>query len=139
MEVYMATLNPYLLFEGNAAEAMKFYQSCFGGELKIMTVRDSPMAASLPKEAQTSVMHALLETAKIRIMASDMLKGNSLHRGNDTGLMLLCESEAEIRDIFAKLSAGGTVTTPVKKEFWGALYADLIDKFGVRWMLNFEK
>ncbi len=135
----MATLNPYLSFEGNASEAMKFYQSCLGGELRIMTVGESPMAASMPKEFQASVMHASLETGKIRIMASDTLGKSRLERGNDVSLMLLCESEAELRDIFAKLSAGGAVTTPVRKEFWGALYADFADRFGVKWMLNFEK
>jgi PhnB protein len=118
---------------------MKFYQSCLGGELRIMTVGESPMAASMPKEFQASVMHASLETGKIRIMASDTLGKSRLERGNDVSLMLLCESEAELRDIFAKLSAGGTVTTPVRKEFWGALYADFADRFGVKWMLNFEK
>jgi len=135
----MATLNPYLSFDGRCEEALRFYKDCLGGELKIMTVGESPMAASMPKETHANVMHALLETEGIRIMASDMLDGTPLDRGNATSLMLLCGSEEEVRALFGKLSAGGIVNAPVKAEFWGAIYGDLTDKFGVRWMLNYDK
>jgi len=135
----MATLNPYLSFEGRCREAMQFYASCLGGDLKIMTVGESAVAASIPKEMQASVMHARLETGNLILMASDVLDSEKLIRGNATNLMLLCESEEEIRTLFDKLSAGGTVNAPVKVEFWGAVYGDLTDKFGVRWMLNYEK
>ncbi|OHD15117.1 MAG: hypothetical protein A2Y38_11395 [Spirochaetes bacterium GWB1_59_5] len=135
----MAKLNPYLSFNGTCEAALSFYKKCFGGELKIMTVGASPMAASMPKEMQSSVMHGLLEADGIRIMASDMLDGDKLERGNAMSLMLQCSSEAELRDLFGKLSPGGTVNAPVKEEFWGAIYGDLTDKFGVRWMLNYDK
>ncbi len=72
-------------------------------------------------------------------MAADVLDGEKLVRGNANNLMLLCASEDELRSLFVKLSAGGTVNAPVKVEFWGAIYGDLTDKFGVRWMLNHEK
>ena len=135
----MATLNPYLSFEGNCKSAMEFYRECFGGILRIMTVCESPMAASMPAALQAQVMHANLETAGITIMASDMLDGTKLKIGNAINLMLQCGSEEEIHRLFNALSKGGTANTPVKVEFWGAMYGDLTDKFGVRWMLNFEK
>jgi len=137
--VIMATLNPYLSFEGHCREAMEFYASCLGGSLKIMTVGESAISASMPKEMQASVMHARLETGALILMASDVLDGEMLVRGNANNLMLLCESEEEIRALFDKLSKGGKVNAPVKVEFWGAVYGDLTDKFGVRWMLNYEK
>jgi PhnB protein len=135
----MATLNPYLSFEGRCREAMEFYAACLGGELTILTVGESAVAASLPKELQASVMHAKLDAGSLRIMASDVLDGDKLLRGNATNLMLLCDSEEELRTLFGKLSMGGTVNAPVKVEFWGAIYGDLTDKFGVRWMLNHDK
>jgi PhnB protein len=138
-ETLMATLNPYLTFDGDCASALAFYKECLGGELKIMTVGASPVAASMPRETHSSVMHGLLEADGIRIMASDMLGDDKLKRGNTISLMLLCGSEAELRDLFGKLSRGGTVNAPVKAEFWGAIYGDLTDKFGIRWMLNYDK
>jgi PhnB protein len=132
-------MNPYLSFDGRCGEAMRFYKECLGGELKIMTVGESPIAATMPEEMRASVMHALLETDSIRIMASDMLDATPLERGNGMNLMLLCQSEEEVHVLFGKLSAGGTVNAPVKVEFWGAVYGDLTDRFGVRWMLNYDK
>ncbi len=34
---------PFLLFDGNCAEAMTFYHKCLGGELTITKLKDSPM------------------------------------------------------------------------------------------------
>lgn len=36
-------LNPYLHFNGNARDAMTFYQSVFGGDLDVMTFGDQGM------------------------------------------------------------------------------------------------
>lgn len=41
-------LTPYLLFDGNCAEAMTFYQACLGGELTITKIGDSPMKGQYP-------------------------------------------------------------------------------------------
>lgn len=40
--------------------------------------------------------------------------------------------------IFKALSAGGTVSMPLQKTFWGAMYGQLIDRYGIQWMLNCE-
>lgn len=40
-------LTPFLLFDGNCAEAMAFYQACLG-ELTIARVGDSPMRDQFP-------------------------------------------------------------------------------------------
>jgi PhnB protein len=72
-------------------------------------------------------------------MASDRMGGGKGVQGNSMALMLDCESEAEIKAVFSKLSAGGKVVHPLEVQFWGALYGDFYDKFGVRWMMNWDK
>ena len=52
--------------------------------------------------------------------------------------MLACESEGEIKAYFEALSSGGAVHQALGTQFWGATYGDLTDKFGLRWMLNWE-
>lgn len=54
-------------------------------------------------------------------------------------LSLDCKSEEEIRTLNEKLSEGGTVVSELKEEFWGGLFAMIIDRFGVRWMLSLEQ
>jgi PhnB protein len=135
----MATINAYLTFDGNCREAMTFYRDCLGGELSLMTVGESQVAAQMPKEDQSRIMHAALTNARLTLMASDTMGNFTLARGNDVSLMLYCESEEEIRASFSKLSVGGKVNSELKEEFWGSIYGDIVDKFGMRWMFNFDK
>jgi PhnB protein len=132
----MAQLNPYLNFDGNTREAMTFYQSVFGGELTMQTVGETPMPC--PAGMENQIMHSMLIGGGVVIMGSDM-QGPEGHRpGNTVTLSLNCNSEEEIRSLFAKLSDGGIVVEPLKVMFWGGLFGALGDKFGVRWMFNFE-
>jgi PhnB protein len=84
-------------------------------------------------------MHSILSNGGIKLMASDMMDKDKLNRGNNFALILDCSNEAEIKDLFTKLSQGGKVGHPLKVEFWGDTFGDLTDKFGIRWMLNLAK
>lgn len=133
----MSTLIPYLNFEGNCSEAMNFYKECLGGELMIQKVSQTPMASQMPPEMQDFVMHARLEKGNIMIMASDA-KDKDMTRGDMLSLMIQCDTEEEINTYFSKLSEGGTVNMPLARQFWGATYGQITDKFGVLWVFNYE-
>ncbi|MCC3155097.1 VOC family protein [Hymenobacter sp. BT770] len=134
----MPQLNAYLNFTGNCRDAMSFYQQCLGGELKMMTFGESPMGAQLPAESQQSIMHAQLVTSDFTMMASDSMQGPVIN-GNSVNLSLNCNSEAEIDGLFAAIAEGGQVTMPLADQFWGAKFGMLTDKFGINWMMNFER
>ena len=131
----MVQLNPYLRFNGNCREAMTFYQSCLGGELTIQTVGETPMAGQMPPAMQDKIMHSVLAKDGIVLMASDMVGPEGMKNGNAITLAIMGSSKAEIEPIFAKLSAGGTVGTPLTEEYFGT-FGDLTDKFGIRWMFQ---
>ncbi len=135
----MTQINAYLAFDGNCKEAMTFYKECLGGELFLQTVGESPAAGEMPKETHNKVMHAGLSNGGILLMASDMMKGEKYVIGNAVSLSLNCDTEEEIKRFFSKLSAGGKVTQPLEAAFWGATFGMLTDKFGMNWMLNYEK
>lgn len=135
----MKNLVPYLTFGNNCKEAMEFYRDCLGGTLTLLTVGESPMAAQLPPEVRGLIMHADLKGGAFGLMASDDLEGGKVTVGSAINLMVNCDSEKEIREIFPKLARGGKVNSEVKVEFWGSLYGDLTDKYGLRWMLNFDQ
>ena len=71
-------------------------------------------------------------------MASDMVGEKGLIKGNSVSLMLNCSNEKEIRNYYEKLSEGGEATHPLEKTFWGALFGDLVDKFGNHWLLHYQ-
>src|ERR1700704_960387 len=104
----MATLNPYLTFNGNCKEAMNFYNEIFGGELSLMTAGESPAASQMPPKYHDSILHSSLKTGDFEIMATDMVPG-VFTEGNTVHLSLICKTENEIHSLFDKLSAGGKV------------------------------
>jgi PhnB protein len=132
----MTQINAYLHFGGNCAEAMRFYKDCLGGELKMQTIGDSPMAAQMPKEIHGNVIHSVLEKDGFVIMASDMMEPGGVVQGNTMTLCVVADSKQEIETLFSKLSVGGTVGHPLKEEFFGT-FGDLTDKYGIDWMFQF--
>ena len=131
----MATrLNPYLAFPGTAGEAMRFYESVFGGTLDVMTFADAG-AEGVPDPQQ--VMHALLETSSgYTLMASDMPPGMDHAVGNSISVSLSGDDAEELRGYWDALSADGTITMPLERQMWGDDFGQCTDRFGVSWMVN---
>jgi PhnB protein len=135
----MKQIHSYLTFNGNCREAMNFYQECLGGELFMQTIGESPMSEMMPPQMKDSLLHATLTNGNVIIMGSDMVDNKGLIRGNAMSMMLNCSSEIEIRETYDKLASGGDATHPLEDTFWNALFGGLTDKFGNRWLLNFDK
>jgi PhnB protein len=134
----MARLHPYLNFDKNCRQAMNFYKDCFGGELFLQTVGESPeMAAQMPPEWKDCIIHATLTSGDLVLMASD-LNRNERVEGNTVHLIVNCKSEEEINQFFSKMSDGAEIIEPVADVPWGAKYGELRDKFGKYWMFNYH-
>jgi PhnB protein len=135
----MTTLTAYLLFDGNCHEAMEFYQSCFGGELTVMKVKDSPVKDQMPAFQLDKTINARLTNGQLEISASDWLRPDQTPiRGNTVCLYLRTGKVMDLKVLFGRLSAGAEVTDPLKEQFFG-VYGALNDKFGVRWMFQAAK
>ncbi len=132
----MAQLISYLTFNGRCREAMTFYHQCFGGELSLQTVGESPMAEALPQEMKNCILHSTLKQEGIMLMATDMTDEEGLIHGNDISILVDCKSEAEIREYYYKLATDGQKTQPIEKTFFGVLFGGLTDKFGNQWLLQ---
>ncbi len=138
----MATINPYLNFNGKTEEAFNFYKKIFGGEfITLQRIKDTPMADKFPANELNKVMHVALPIGKNILMASDILEsmGHKLTNGNNYSISINAASEKEANSIFNQLSEGGTVTMPMRVEFWGALFGMVNDKFGIQWMVSFDE
>lgn len=135
----MSTISSYLRFNGNCKEAMSFYKDCLGGELTIQTIGQSPMAGNMPQPMQDKIMHSTLKNEGFTIMASDLCDERGLIKGNDVSLMLDCDSEEQIRTVYSKLSEGGYKAHPLEVTFWNALFGDVTDKFGINWLMHYQK
>ena len=136
----MTQMNAYITFNGNCREAMTFYKDCLGGELVMQTVAGSPVEAQCPLAMKNSILHATLQKGGMVLMASEMIGPGGFHNGgNNIALSLNCISEEEINTFYKRLSSGAEIIHPLRVEFWGAIFGVFTDRFGIRWMLNYDK
>ena len=129
-----ATLNPYLLFNGQTKAAMEYYHAILGGDLTVQTFADAGMSHS--EDDKDLVIHAQLTNEDIVIMGSDGGTDHHIEFGNNVALSVVGSDEEALTEVFQKLSDGGKVDLPLAKQFWGDIYGQVTDKFGQHWMVN---
>jgi len=134
----MKRTEPYLIFDGNCRQAMKFYQECLGGKLFLLPFSEMPPGIPYPKEAKDRVMHSKLTNGDLVLMASDTMPGMPLQQGNNFSISIECDSVEEIDRLFAALAMGGTVTMALQQTFWSRRFGMFTDRFGNNWMLGLE-
>jgi PhnB protein len=134
----MPQLNPYLTFDGNCAEAMRFYERTLGGKLSLMTHAESPMADQTPPGSADRIMHARLLLDGGTLMASDAMAGPDYQGMKGFSLSLGYSQVDEAKRVFDALAEGGRVTMPFQKTFWAEGFGMLVDRFGMSWMINVE-
>ena len=127
-------LNPYIGYDGDARQAMEFYQQVFGGDLRMNTFGEFGQPDSPDAE---KIMHAQLDTTSgYTIMGADTPTGMSYESGSRISVSLSGDDGDELRGYWEKLSGGGTVTMPLEKQMWGDEFGMCVDRFGIPWMVN---
>ena len=127
-------LNAYVMFEGNAREAMNFYQSVFGGELNLMTYGD--MDKSCPDATKDKIMHGQLAGGEAELMGADQTQGEPEAGTAKIQLALSGTDKEKLTKMFNALSAGGQVEVPLSQQAWGDEFGMFSDKYGIKWMVN---
>jgi len=137
----MLRLTPFLLFDGTCAEAMEFYASCFGGDLMLTRLADTPMKEGFPAEQHQKITYALLKSDAVEFSATDWLHPTRMPKqGNTTAMYLSSARPEELRTIFDKLSDGADREFFVAlKEMPFGLYGRLTDRYGVEWFFRGER
>ena len=131
----MKEINAYLTFDGNCAEAMKFYQKCLKADLQIMPFSEMP-GGKFPPGSKDRIMHARLHKGNAILMASDTMPGHPFKPGNNFSVSINCETKKEVDEYSSALKESGQVTMPAQETFWGAYFGMVTDKFGTNWMFN---
>lgn len=127
---------PYLFFDGTCNEALSRYARVFGGSIESMSkYGDAPPGTDMPPGMADRIMHATLQGPGFQLMASDAsdLGSGSMARAS---VSIALPDVEEGRRIFEPLAADGAIQMPYEKQFWGATFGSLIDKFGISWMVN---
>ena len=141
----MTKINPYLNFKGEAEEAFNFYKSAFGGEfaavMRYGDMQGQEGCENFSDEDKNKIMHISLPISDGHVLMGNDVVGEHLDEtfnGNNSSISVSPDSKEETEKIFNGLSEGSEVEMPLGDTFWGAYFGILKDKFGTRWLINYE-
>jgi predicted 3-demethylubiquinone-9 3-methyltransferase (glyoxalase superfamily) len=120
------------MFEGKAEEAMNFYVSLFKQSKIESITRYGPNEAG----TEGAVQHATFSLNGQEFMCIDSNVKYAFTFTASMSLHVKCESEAEIDELFEKLSKDGQVFMPLAPYPFSKKFAWVSDKYGVSWQLN---
>jgi len=133
---------PFLLFDGNCAEAMTFYQKCLGGDLTLTKLGDSPMKDMLPPEKHERIINAHLKSGDIEISATDWMASPEFDpvQGNTFAIFVVGKTYDELKTVFDKLKDGdNNKRLQELHEMPFGLYGQFYDKYGIQWIFKGDK
>lgn len=131
----MTAPTPYLTFPGTASEALNFYADAFGGRAQVHTLAEFNRTDG-PADA---VAHGYLMDGPVDLFAADATGDEpTLHSEGMMLSLLGTAPAATLRDWFAKLSEGGRVLDDLQERPWGAYDGQVVDRYGVHWLIGFE-
>ena len=139
----MATLNPWINFNGNAEEAFTFYKSVFGGEFaKVVRFKDIASAEfPVAEKEENKIMHIALPIGTgTMLIANDVpeVLGRVNEHENRSKILISAESKEEADRLFTGLSSGGEVEGPMGDSPWGSYAGMFRDKYGIEWIIEFS-
>lgn len=139
----MATINPYINFNGNAEEAFTFYKSVFGGEFtSVIRFKDLQSAEFPVSEADADkLMRIVLPIGRNVLIANDVPAsfGPVSENENRSKIAVSVDSREEADRIFTGLSADGSIEMPLSDSPWGTSFAMFRDKYGIEWTVEFDQ
>jgi PhnB protein len=131
-------VSPYLFFNGNCEEALKFYEQTLGAKIEsVIKHEGAPAQEHMPPDWGDKVMHARFRIDDSVVMASD---APPAHYAKPQGfsLSVALNGAAKAEEIFNKLSEGGSTQMPFGPTFWAKGFGMCTDRFGIAWMVNCE-
>jgi PhnB protein len=128
---------PFLLFDGDCAEAMRFYHDCLGGTLTLTPLGDTPMKDDFPAETHGRIINAQLHSDGVELSAADWMASPEFApvQGNTYAIFLRGGDDGELESAFDALAQNAA------RERFQALhempfgtYGQFYDRYGVQWI-----
>jgi PhnB protein len=135
----MLRATPFLLFDGNCAEAMTFYHRCLGGQLTLTKLADTPMRDLLPAAKHGRIINAQLTSGAVEISAADWMASPDLDpvQGNTTAIFVTADDGDALRAVFDALRDGDNNTWLQELHAMPfGTYGQFYDRYGVQWIFR---
>jgi PhnB protein len=138
----MLHATPFLLFDGDCAEAMTFYHACLGGELTLTKLGDTPMKDAFPPEKHERIINAHLTSGEIELSATDWMASPDFDpmQGNTYAIFVTGGAYDELKAVFDRLRDGDNNTRLQElHDMPFGVYGQFYDKYGVQWIFRGDK
>ncbi|USG64810.1 VOC family protein [Brevibacillus ruminantium] len=134
-------LFPYLIMNGNAKEAIAFYEKALEAQVVFSTsFGDMPENPefTMPEEAKGLVAHATIKVGETDMMFSDAFPGQPHQIGNQVTICVTTNDKEKAKQFFDALQEGGQVQMPLQETHFSPAYGIVTDKFGVTFQIFTE-
>lgn len=126
---------PYLVFPGTAREALTFYGDVFGGDVVLHTFEEF----SRTDGPGDLIAHGMVNEGPVTLFGSDAAPGEATVRIEGAWLALLGTADPDtLHRWFDRLADGGEVLDALAVKPWGAADGQVVDRFGLRWLVGYE-
>ncbi|KWX86352.1 3-demethylubiquinone-9 3-methyltransferase [Paenibacillus riograndensis] len=127
-------LNPFILLDGHAQQAIEFYQEVLGAKLLFkQTAGEGPQNPDAPmsEEAKARIAHSVLRVGETDFFVADLEEGLVLHPGNGINIFIRADNTEEAEQLYHSLQKGGHVEIELGPTYFSPAYGMVTDKFGV--------
>ena len=133
--------SPYLVFNGNCIEAIELYEKAFHAKADYCKYKDAPPSEHYPVLPGTEelVMHCVLPIGSESIYLADTIPEMPTTFGNGSFACVELDSADDVKEAYEVLKEGGKVFCEAQETFWSKCYAELEDKFGLKWSIMIEE
>ncbi|MBD2865380.1 VOC family protein [Paenibacillus oceani] len=128
----MEKITPFLMFQGNAEEAMNYYTSIIEDSAITSISRYGANQAG----EEGSVFQATFTLKGREYMCIDSHVKHGFNFTPSFSLFITAVTEEEIDRLFKQLSEGGSVLMPLGDYSFSRKFGWVVDKFGVAWQIN---
>ena len=134
-------VSPYLVFNGNCMEAINHYEKAFDTTANYCKYKDAPPSGEYPVQPGTEelVMHCTLPIGNGSIYLCDTTPEYPAAFGNGSFACVELDNAEKVKSAFEVLKEGGKVFCEAQETFWNKCYAELEDKFGLKWSIMIEE
>jgi len=129
--------SPYLIFNGNCEDAIRFYEKAFSTKANYCKYKDTPPNEHYPIKPGTEefVMHGILPIGNSAIYLADTTPDQPATFGNGSFACVELDNAEAVKAAFEVLKEGGKVFCEAQETFWNRCYVELEDKFGLKWSI----
>jgi PhnB protein len=121
----------HLSFNGNCRQAFNYYQACFGGELTVQTLADTPHGMELKKEMRKVVVWATLKNEYFKLVGTDLTDEDHIVSGNNVSILIECPSITERTKLVNKLIGRNFCSIENTNPL-----VNIVDIYRVNWLLS---